>query len=243
MRKRHSCFEDRFNIISLTDWHIPFHDKKALSAALDFTEAIQPNILILHELHDFYSLSRFSKDPGRIDSLQSELDEVAGHLDELRHRCPAARIILLKSNHLDRLKHYLWDCAQALSSLRALEITSMLGLDQFDIEYKDCFIHNNFLFKHGNLVSKDSGMTARREFMAEGMSGVSGHTHRLAQIYHRDRTGDYQWIESGCLCDLQPEYEDGRIANWQHGISIVSFDEDSVFAMPIPICSGRINIF
>lgn len=233
-------FDDRFNIISLTDWHIPFQDNRAIQAAIDFCEEVQPNVLILHELHDFYSLSRFDKDPSRIDSLQAELDEVSGYLDELRAACPAARMILLKSNHLDRLKKYLWSHAQALSSLRALEMATILGLDRFEIEYMDHFIYNNFIFKHGDLVSKDAGMTARRERQSEGMSGVSGHTHRLAQIYHRDRSGEYSWTESGCLCDLNPEYLNDKIANWQHGMSIVSFEGRSHFAMPIAIQDGHI---
>jgi len=234
-------FTDRFNIISLTDWHVPYQDKKAVQAAMDFCEEVQPNVLILHELHDFYSLSRFDKDPSRIDSLQAELDEVAGCLDELRAACPVARMILLKSNHLDRLKKYIWAHAQALSPLRTLQIPAILGLDQFDIEYMDHFIYNNFIFKHGDLVSKDAGMTARREMQAEGMSGVSGDTHRLGIVYHRTREASRVWIESGCLCSLDAEYLDGRVPNWQHGISMVSFYDSSYFAVPLAIDNGNVQ--
>jgi hypothetical protein len=107
----------------------------------------------------------------------------------------------------------------------------------------DTFIYRDFLFKHGNLISKDAGMTARRELQSEGMSGASGHSHRLAQIYLRDRSGEYTWIESGCLCDLNPEWMDST-ANWKHGLSIVSFkqDSDTYFATPIPIIDGKIPL-
>jgi hypothetical protein len=226
---------EKVRIVTLCDWHVPYESREAIHAALDYCEAMQPEILIVHEIHDFYNLSRFDKDPSRIDSLQSELDQVVGYLKDLRAACPGARIILLKSNHLDRLKRYLWCQAQALNSLRALEIPTLLELDCFGIEYMDHFIYNNFLFKHGNLVSKDAGMTARRELQTEGMSGCSGHTHRLGIIYHRDRTGTYVWAESGCLCDLSPEYMDGRIANWKHGISVVEFEGDKYHAQVIPL--------
>jgi hypothetical protein len=238
-----SCFNNKFNIISLTDWHIPYHDQEAISAALDFCKKIQPQILIIHELHDFYSLSRFDKDPERLDGLQTELNWVGDYLRILRDTCPDSRIILLKSNHLDRLRRYLWSHAQALASLDALAIPQLLNLERYNIEYKDYFVYNNFIFKHGNLVSKEAGMTARRELAAEGMSGVSGHTHRLAQIYARERGGKYTWIENGCLCDLSPDWIDG-VANWQHGISIVSFEQnsDAYFAMPLPIIDGKVPI-
>jgi hypothetical protein len=149
----------------------------------------------------------------------------------------------LKSNHLDRLRRYLWAHAQALAGLDALAIPELLHLRDHNIEYMDFYIHKNFLFKHGNLVSKEAGMTARRELAAEGMSGVSGHTHRLAQIYARERGGKYTWIENGCLCTLDPDWMD-NVANWQHGISIVSFEpnSDNYFAIPLPIIDGKIPL-
>jgi hypothetical protein len=143
---------------------------------------------------------------------------------------------------LDRLRKYLWSHAQALSSLDALAIPELLDLTRYDIEYMDNFVYNNFIFKHGNLVSKEAGMTARRELAAEGLSGVSGHTHRLAIIYRHDRAGSRLWIENGCLCRLDAEYLEGRIPDWQQGISIVSFDDDAYFAVPLPIIDGKIPI-
>lgn len=226
---------EKIRIVTLCDWHVPYEDRNAIHAALDFCEDMQPEVLVVHELHDMYPLSRFDKDPSRIDSLQSELDQVVRYLQDLRAACPAARIILLKSNHLDRLKRYLWSSAQALNSLRALEIPTLLELDQVGVEYMDHFIYNNFLFKHGNLVSKDAGMTARRELQTEGMSGCSGHTHRLAHVFHRSRAGSFQWIESGCLCSLQPEYMEDRIPNWQHGLSMVEFQGDKYHAQVVPL--------
>lgn len=242
LRENKTCFDNKFNIITLSDWHIPYHDVEAINAALEFTKKIQPQILIIHEMHDFYSLSRFDKDPERIDGLQYELYHVSDYLRILRETCPDSRIILLKSNHLDRLRRYLWSHAPELAGLDALAVPALLNLDRYKIKYMDFFVYRNFVFKHGNLVSKEAGMTARRELAAEGMSGVSGHTHRLAQIYARERGGKYTWIENGCLCDLEPDWVDG-ITNWQHGLSIVSFDkDDSYFAIPLPIINGRIPI-
>ena len=237
-------FDGRFNILSLTDWHVPFHDHKALIAAFKFCETLQPQILVIHELHDFYTLSRFDKDPKRLDSLQDEIDQVGKYLELLRNMCPYSRILLLKSNHLDRLRKYLWRQAPALSSLRVLRTPTLLELSRFNVEYMDDFIYKGFLFKHGDMARKDSGLTARAEFQKEGMSGASGHTHRLAAHYRRTRGGEYVWLESGCLCRLDPEYIEGT-ADWQHGVSLVSFRNDvskKFFATVIPIVDYEIPL-
>lgn len=230
-----------YNIVSLTDWHVPFHDPLALDAAIKFCGYIQPQVIIIHEAHDFYDLSKFDKDPLRADNLQDEIDEVKKYLWAIRKLCPKAEIYLLKSNHLARLKKYCWRQAQALSSLNVLKIEKLLELKEFGIKYADYFVHEGFLFKHGDLVRKDSGMTARAELQKEGVSGCSGHTHRLGVHYKTLRGGKYVWLESGCLCKLNPDYIDGT-ADWQQGISMVSFKPNSnhFCAQVLPIINYEI---
>ena len=236
--------QGRFHIVSLTDWHVPYHDPQAIDAALGFVDNLQPQVLVIHELHDFYALSRFDKDPARIVGLQDEIDQVTRYLKVLRNTCPGARIILLKSNHLDRLKKYLWKNAPALASLRALQVEKLLELEKHRVEYMESFTHQGFLFKHGSIVRAGSGMTARAELTKEGISGASGHTHRLAQIYRRLRGGEFTWIESGCLCQLDPDYLEGT-ADWQQGFSLVSFaaaDRKTYWATCIPIIDYEVPL-
>jgi hypothetical protein len=230
-----------FNIVSLNDVHCPFQDSLAVDVAIKFCGFIQPDIIILHEWHDFYNLSRFDKDPLREESLQYEIDEVKKYFWAIRKLCPKSRIILLNSNHLDRLKKYCWRQAQALSSLNVLKIEKLLELSEFKIEYMEDFTHENFLFTHGNIVRKDSGMTARTELQREGVSGCSGHTHRLGVHYKTLRGGSYVWLESGCLCKLNPEYIEGT-ADWQQGISLISFkpNSDHFYAQVLPIINYQI---
>jgi hypothetical protein len=228
------------DIVKLCDWHVPFHDPRAVEVALRFTEQIQPAIIIIDEIHDFYALSRFDKDPTRKHALQEELDTCTAYFARLRRVCPKSRIILLQSNHLDRLRKYLWVKAEELSGLRALRLEELLGLKAHNIEYMDVYEHPSkdprarFLFKHGNRISKHSGYTARSEMEQEGMSGMSGHSHRLAAHYATRRGGGYVWIEGGCLCDLNAEYVDG-ITNWQHGVGLVQFRGGHFLAVPVPI--------
>ena len=230
-----------YSIVTLCDWHVPYQDDRALNVAFEFCLTLQPAVIIVHEAHDFYSLSKFDKDPERKLMLQDEINEVGKRLFDLSRRCEDSRIILLKANHTDRLQKFLWSRAPELSKLDALRMEELLGLPDLGIEYKEFFIHKtpdprgNFLFKHGDLVRQHSGYTAKGELDKEGMSGMSGHTHRLGAHYSRKRGGFYVWVEAGCLCDLNPGYIKGT-ANWQHGIGVVSYKETGHFiAEPVPI--------
>lgn len=209
-------------IVRLNDFHIPYHDPRIVDIEFSYCKKQQPNIIIIDEWHDFYDLSKYDKDPSRVKDLQHELDIAERYMERLRRYCPRSRIILLNSNHLDRLRKYLWREAPALHSLRALNIEGLLNLKKHRIEYKELFIYKGVLFKHGNTVRKFSAYSAKGEFEKENMSGVSGHTHRLAMYFHTLRSGNYFWMESGCACKLDAEYIEG-ISNWQHGASQVTY--------------------
>ena len=232
-------------IVKLNDWHVPFHDPDAINAALRFCKEVQPDEIVLDELHDFYSLSRFNKEPSRIASLQEELDEVGIYLKQLRRENPNANIRLLDSNHLARLRKYIWANAQAFYGLRSLEITNLLELADYNITFQDSWeVRGRFLFKHGDIVRKHSAYTCRGEIEREGMSGMSGHTHRLGQHYVSQRGGEYVWSEAGCLCDLSPEYISGR-PNWQHGIGLVEFygNTRTFYSQVIPIINNEVVLY
>ncbi len=233
----------RFTIVSLTDMHCPFEDKLAVNVAFKFCEHLQPDLIVTHEWMDFYALSRFNKDPKRITSLQSEINDVIDYYGQLRKLCPNSIILMLDCNHLKRLKRYLWSDATALESLDSLKIPELFKLRDNNIDYRQNYVYKNFIFKHGELVRKFSSYTAKGEYEKEGMSGASGHTHRLGQYFETKRGGAYTWIESGCLCKIDNvEYIEGT-ANWQQGVSLVSFEKgrNHFFAAPIPIIKHEIH--
>jgi len=213
-------------ILKLSDFHVPFHDKKTIAVALKFAKKVNPKILIIDELMDFYSISKFNKDPKRKLSLQKDLNTSKGLLQMIRKTLPNARIIMVESNHDKRLKKYLRSTAEELSDLDCLKLEELLGLDDFNIEYKKMFIFRKVLFKHGSIVRQHSAYSAKAEMDKEGTSGVSGHTHRLSMYFKTLRGGKYVWIEGGCLCSVKcgEEYVDGT-ANWQQGLSMFTFKD------------------
>ena len=162
-------------ILKASDFHVPFHDKRTIGIALKFIKHIKPEILIIDELMDFYSISKFSKDPHRKLHLQKDLDIAKKILVDIRNTVPDARIIMLESNHAKRLVKFLRSKAEELSDLRCMKLKELLELDSFNIEYKKTFTFRKVLFKHGNIVRQHSAYTAKAEMDKEGTSGASGH--------------------------------------------------------------------
>ena len=228
-------------VVSMTDFHVPYEDKKAVKVAMKFVKHIQPKILVLHEVMDWYSLSKFSKDPTRALDLQNDLTETKMLLRDIRDVAPNARIIMLESNHDRRLKKYINNQAAELSQLDCLDFKILMGLTNFEIEYRKTFTYKKVLFKHGNIVRQDSSYTAKAELVKEGVSGASGHTHRLGMYFTTLRGGSYVWCEGGCLCNLDADYIEGT-ANWQQGMSMFEFQDKGTHFYPslIPIIDHKI---
>lgn len=231
-----------YKIVKLSDFHIPFEDKSVIRVALNFIEEVGVNELVLDEVCDFYAISRFSKDPKRALELQSELDFTMDWLWQIRKRFPQMKITMVSSNHDMRLLSYVNNSAREFSSLRCLGFKELLHLFEMKIDYRSNYIYKKVLFKHGDIVRSDSSVTAKAEWMKEGMSGVSGHTHRLGMFFKTLRGGEYVWVEGGCMCKTKNvSYIEGT-ANWQNGLSMFFFDEKTDRFDPkiFPIIKGGI---
>lgn len=233
--------ENREIVISMTDFHVPYNDIRCNDVSIKFAKLLQPKIIILHEVIDFYTLSRFDKDPKRKLQLQDDIDKTHEILKKIRLACPNSRIIMVQSNHDRRFEKYLNSKAEELSQLRVLKFEKLLGLKELNIEYRESFEFRGVLFKHGSVVRRYSGYSAKAEFDREGMSTVTGHTHRLGMSFRRLRGGEFVSIESGCQCELNPEYIEGT-ADWQQGVSIIAFEKNKKHFYPtvVPVVNYEI---
>lgn len=162
-------------VLKMSDFHIPFHDERAIETALQLARHVKPKILVLDEIVDFYSISKYNKDPNRKTALQTDLDTSVGLLSEIRRSLPNTRIVMVESNHDKRLTYYLNSKSEEFKNLRCLKIQSLLNLSELKIEYRRDFVFRGVLFKHGEHVRPDSSYTAKAEYLREGMSGASGH--------------------------------------------------------------------
>lgn len=235
--------QERDTVVKCNDFHVPFHDPKAINVLIKFLSYLQPKILVIDELIDFPSISRFDKDPRRINDLQKEIDKCISILGQIREILPKTRIVMVESNHDRRLEKYKRVVAKELHNLKKLRFESLLDLDKFGIEYKKDFVFRGVLFKHGSIVRQHSSYTAKAEMERENINGCSGHTHRLGMYFKTQRGGSYVWLETGCLCKTKNvEYLEGCVANWQQGLGIFAFEKDSKHFYPtvVPIIDYKI---
>ena len=224
----------------LSDVHAPYEDGKSLKVVREFSEWFKPQkIFILGDLVDFYQLSSFNKDPKRMDYLQDDLDVARSVLEMIRTSNPRAQIWLFEGNHESRLRRWLWTHPE-VASLRDLSIMQLLTLHQYDVHWvpaNDRFVHHGIYLEHGDIVRRHSAYTARGMMERRGVSGVSGHTHRMGTHYLTNMGGDYVWVENGCLCDRSPEYS--KSPNWQNGFTVGYFKNERFTMNQICIPDGK----
>jgi len=91
--------EDRDIVLRMGDFHVPFHDTKAVDVAIKFAECLEPKVVVLDELIDMYSVSKYSKDPQRKNELQRDLNTTKKLLGRIRNAVPKADLIMVRSNH------------------------------------------------------------------------------------------------------------------------------------------------
>ena len=91
----------------LGDVHVPYHDKKALEAALMYGLSKNVDTIILNgDLIDFHALSKFEKDP-RLRSVHEEFYALLNILSIIRENFPDTRIIWKLGNHCIRWVKYI----------------------------------------------------------------------------------------------------------------------------------------
>lgn len=196
------------------------------------------------DIVDFYEVSSFNKDPQEVDSIEVEIDCTEQRFQEISVRQSNAIQDFNPGNHEHRWERYIRGNAPALKGLKILELPSVLKLDKYSIQCHQSegfLLTPNFLVYHGEVVRKDSGASAKGELEKFGISGISGHTHRLGTYRKMDMLGSRQWTEAGCLCKQEVEYITGQ-PNWQPGFAVGEFYTDGTFWIhEIPFINGSLR--
>jgi hypothetical protein len=218
--------------VIIPDLHVPYHDEKALQVVENYIKDTKPfAIYQIGDMYDFYSISRFDKDPSRIETLQDEIDKGYEIWERIKNASPSSELHHLTGNHETRLKKYLWRHPE-LHSLKALKLENVLRLKELGVKHHDVeevvYINKSLIVTHGAnddgcKLSQYSGYSAKNTLEKNGISGISGHTHRLASHYSRKLGGQLEWHEAGSLCTLNPDYV--KKPNWQQGFARVLFNQ------------------
>lgn len=225
-------------IAVIGDIHCPYHDPRAVKIAVKILKDLEPHrVILIGDVVDFYSISRYDKKPNRINDLQSDCDQTHDLLTEIVSASTRSKYEYIEGNHENRLSRFLLTKAPELWSLRVLSVPELLRLGELGIEYKHETRVGNMTATHGHFARNHSGYTARA--MAEGYGTVIfGHTHRLGAHYRRDGRGEIAAFENGCLCGLTPEFITG-VADWQHGFSIITEHNGATAVEQVHILDGQ----
>ena len=238
--------------VAFGDSHSGFQCNSTLSAVYRLIAALNPHVVIhIGDLLDAYNLSKFSKDIYRLENLNDEMATANHILRNTKQSAPKAKRFLLEGNHELRLRAVINSTSNQIQELLKINFLRenlswdrLLGLHTHDFEWVSDedqqygAIIPNLLIKHGNVVRKYSGYTARAEFEPSGVSGISGHTHRLGSYYHKTLHGQFSWHEIGCTCRID-KVDYLRFPNWQNGCAVITYDKNQSFTELVPIHNGR----
>jgi hypothetical protein len=179
-------------------------------------------------------------------------------LDETREAAPNSLIELVEGNHEQRVER--WCITQALRGGNAKDAEYLrkqfapeilLRLAERGIPYyrmgafydglpvPGTIKRGNCFYTHGSFLTSK---TAARDAVARFSGNVSfGNTHR-PDIYvgRRANVGVIGGFNAGCLCELQPLWQNTNPTDWSHGYAVQFISHSGKFLhLNVPIIEGE----
>jgi predicted phosphodiesterase len=216
----------------VSDIHFPFEDKAAWGLFLEVAKSIKPDLIFMGgDIGDFYSVSKYDKDPSRKLTLEADINYQNEELRRLRQASPRSTLVMLEGNHETRMTRFLESKASVLSNLSALRLENLLGLKDLDIKW----IPNGtrvpvgkLWHLHGNEIGGSGANVARAKYQRLGANIIFGHLHVMQNYIKRTYDGETHgsWA-NGCLCLLQPEYS--HFTEWIQSFTVVEYARSGNF--------------
>jgi len=219
----------------------PFHDRAALSIAVQIAQQAQPEFIVI--LGDWLDLpdwsDKFTREPEFYQTTQPAICEAHYWLAQLRAACPQAVIVLHEGNHEARfLKAILTHLPAAYGlqpvsvALPVLTLPYLLDLAGLDIHWHGDYPNDvtwmteTLLCGHGDIAQKP-GATARALTAGE-VSQIVGHIHRREvasrTLWTRQGARTVTAYSPGCLCRIDGAVPANRERQqWQQGLAWVDF--------------------
>lgn len=234
------------NILILSDFHIPYHNIKAINAAIRYGVSEKVNTVFINgDLIDFHSYSRFLKDPSK-RSAKQEMEAARKMLEVLRKNFPNAQIYYHLGNHDIRYENWL-KAHPELFEDDYYHLESRLGLIDlriYQIDDKTITKAGKLSIHHGHYIFRSSSSPvspARTLLLRAKQSMICGHTHKISEATTTNLDSDiYSTWSSGCLCELLPDYSPMANDN-AHGFAHARINSDGSFSIKnMRIYQGKI---
>jgi hypothetical protein len=198
------------------------------------------------DICDFFQLSRFNRDGTREDQLQEELDQGNAFRAAVREAAPDAVIDETEGNHDRRIRDWLGANAPRSKGCgccnhRCCSSTGRNhhGASRLRVPTPRAIS----LFDTGPSSGKAQATSAKGELDNAGISGWSGHTHRLA-TFRKNGYRSLQWTEQGGFMRLDPDYIAGGKPDWTQGCVVGEFStrSDSFSVSEVPFVDGKLRL-
>lgn len=218
----------------ISDLHIPYHDQQAVESAVAYLKKRKPDVLLINgDYGDWYSVSRYMKDPKK-RKLKREIRMQREGLRWIRSQFANCRIVGKEGNHELRWNHYLFNSAAEISEFPQVSLPRILGMKTLGIEYVDNqrpVMAGKLPIFHGHELGKGISSpvnSARGVFTRMISTALVGHHHRSSS--HTEPNWKHEEIvcwSTGCLCGLNADY--AVINKWNHGFAVVEVAADGQF--------------
>ena len=221
-------------VFIMNDIHLPYHDIKALSAAIEFGLHHKPDAILLNgDVLDFHQLSFFQKDP-RKKHFALELDTFKEFMNKLTSlfKC---KIYFKFGNHEERYDSFLFQKAKELVGVEEFSLESIITnrADCEIIRDKRIVMVNGLPYIHGHEYGRGAFSpvnAARGLFLQTKHSAVKGDCHTTSEHTEPDIMGRIMTTYSiGALCGLTPKWL--PLNKWNHGCGMQFNSEKGVYSL------------
>lgn len=173
----------------IPDLHFPYQDKAYTKLITKVIKIVKPyGIVQLGDAIDCFQISRYPKDPERVNTVFDDIQEYRFQLIEWSELCNGM-YYQLEGNHEARLSKFIWEKAPALNKM-VRTIPELLGFDSnprlkwFPISrWNACKIADTTIH-HGVYFGRHLAVSGLDKYPTKF---VCGHTHRVQVAYSDTR--------------------------------------------------------
>jgi len=227
------------------DIQYPYHDSLMLRKLISVAEYMQPDqIVLIGDAIDFPQVSQWSK--GNAGEHTADLQEhVEGFrvsvLIPMRKATPDAKFLWVEGNHDQRIKDYVRKYAAPLGVLKCLEVPSLFGLSDLDVEYVRGpeRIATNVYAIHGHESGGYSASPSAWDLKFSKRYGsdksfIFGHTHQPFIIHrafgYEGRVSPRFTMNVGSVMDpVQASYVKDGAVSWVMSFGVLRDDGKRVY--------------
>lgn len=227
------------------DVHIPYHDKRAVEAAVNHLHKEKIDALFINgDLLDFYMLSAHEKDP-RAVKFKDELEAGKQFFEYLREIFPDIPIYFIPGNHENRFERFLKVNAAVFLDIEEFRLDVLLQVAKYGITYvpfRTFVQYGDLLIEHGDKIPGAGGVVPartallrfKRNILVNHFHKTSDSTQRIMSINEDEEI--IRGYSLGCLCEISPEYLE--VNEWNHGFALLTLVKGKTRVENIKVVNG-----